>query len=123
LLKKDKLSSAIGKCSRYKEYLTQEEFPSHKCKIVNRIPINGVKEIIIEYFYEIQDNDGNTLFMAKGLDGTLYRLLRRERKFIPIIASDEFSQRNPSDKDFTEPTSVLEVLRNALGWLLHPQFH
>jgi hypothetical protein len=69
--------------------MTLDEFPAHECTTINSIPIIEVKEISIEHFYDTKSPEGNLIVMAKGLDGTFYRMVCRNREFIPISVSDD----------------------------------
>ena len=63
----------IQKCSRCKKTLIEEEFSIHVCTptIIER------KDILIDYCIEVKNNEnGDRVFLAKGLDGILYRLIK-----------------------------------------------
>ena len=61
----------VTKCQRCNKNLIEEEFHSHVCTP----NIICMKEIVIDYYYELEkDVLGDSIVIAKGLDGTLYKL-------------------------------------------------
>ena len=55
--------------------MIDEEFKSHICTPIPR----GSKKIYIDYYTITKDDMGRTLIQAKGLDGMLYELVKREQ--------------------------------------------
>ena len=65
----------VEKCPRCGKYMTAEQAEHHICTS----PLIDVKEIAIMYHYEACDKNGNTLIVARGYDGVLYRLRKRKK--------------------------------------------
>jgi len=60
----------IEKCPYCGKYMTAEQAESHVCAS----PFNDVKEIPILYLSKVEKQNGDTIFLARGRDGILYRL-------------------------------------------------
>jgi hypothetical protein len=60
----------MEKCQYCGKYMTAEQVESHKCDF----PFKDVKEIPIMYHSEVQNEKGETIIIARGFDGILYRL-------------------------------------------------
>lgn len=63
----------IKKCDRCKKDLIEEEFSTHDC----HISFKDMENIIIDYYFEAPHNDenGDKVIIAKGLDGIIRRLV------------------------------------------------
>jgi len=86
----------IERCPQCGQYLTAEQVKIHKCTTL----FKGVKEIPILYHFEIKDDNGQTIIMARGSDSILYRLRLGKN-----IIRRKFTG-NKSDEDLTEPRSA-----------------
>jgi hypothetical protein len=65
----------IERCPKCGKYMTWKQIQSHECT-TTAIPCFSVKEIPVLYCYETEDENGK-VFIAHGLDGTLYRLVKK----------------------------------------------
>jgi len=101
-----KNNSPIVKCSHCKRILSVEDFDSHECDL----PLTGVKRIPVVYFQDDSVN-GEKIMTGSGVDGVLYSFVVTPRTAIPYIleASDEILHDHKSDKDFTEPFSIMFI--------------
>jgi hypothetical protein len=62
----------VGRCPRCRKFLVAEEQDSHVCKIA----CQGVKSIFFDCINDaIEDDNGDTVRVGKGLDGYYYRLI------------------------------------------------
>jgi hypothetical protein len=94
------MNNNLFKCDRCGKILIDEEYDSHLCSPVP----SGSKKIVIDYYQIVKDNLGQTVIVAKDLNGVIYRLIKREQKFTDKIpVSDESLQHSGSDGDLTEP--------------------
>jgi hypothetical protein len=110
MLMKNMPHDYIERCPYCKEYLLANQVSKHKCNT----PINSVKEIPVLFFYEGKTSKGVSLIVAMGFDGVLYRLIKCKNP-LTYSASDGFSQRKPSDEDFTKPLGSDSVLAEVVG--------
>lgn len=63
----------VSKCSRCSKDLISEEFNEHVCNA----PYLGIIELGINYWFEGKsDKNGDQIFIVKGLDGMIYRLVK-----------------------------------------------
>ncbi|MGD0177745.1 MAG: hypothetical protein ABSC50_13080, partial [Candidatus Bathyarchaeia archaeon] len=62
-----------GRCPRCKKFILAEQIKTHKCKV----KLNGVKELYLDSWVmkDHTNDDGDSLMVAMGLDGYLYRLI------------------------------------------------
>ena len=67
------------KCPRCKNTLINEEFEGHICNPL----LQGFKEIPISYIVETKDASGSQTYLAKGLDGILYKLVKIPKIYQP----------------------------------------
>ncbi len=63
----------VGRCPRCNEFLVAENRDGHVCR-----EYIAVKGIDIDYFFETDSTEGKVI-IAKGIDGTLYRLTLRDK--------------------------------------------
>ena len=62
----------VGRCPRCHKFLVAEEEKTHTC----RIPCEGAKSIFLDCINDpIEDDNGDTVRVGKGLDGYYYRLV------------------------------------------------
>jgi hypothetical protein len=64
------------RCDRCKKVMIGEEYDSHLC---TPIPVDA-KTIYIDYYHIIKDQLGRTVILTKGLNGIIYRLIKRDCK-------------------------------------------
>jgi hypothetical protein len=84
----------IGRCPRCHKFLVAEEVYSHSCEI----EFKGVKEILVDHCYSTgKDGNLDTVFIAKGLDGFLYRLVVCKHN-PPHATKPNLDSRRPPDK-------------------------
>lgn len=100
-------SNDIGRCSRCGQFFVAEEFNSHICSI----PFKGVKELLVDYYFEGMDENENKVIIAKGLNGIIYRLVQQHNspRILLKNASDERKHYKDSDGDVTEPCFFLLI--------------
>ncbi len=84
-----RMHNNIIKCNRCGEFISSELSDSHTCTI----PLKDVKEIFIDYFFETKTANKDTIIIAKGLDGTLYRLIVSKTKTFTNYPTD-FDRKN-----------------------------
>lgn len=94
----------IAKCNRCGSFVSAEFIDNHVCKV----PINDVKKIKINYYFETKSNYKEDMIIAKGFDGVLYRLIVSKPKNFGY-PSDELLQGNLSDADLTAPPIVILI--------------
>ena len=62
----------VGRCPRCNKFLIAEQKETHRCSV----PIREVKEILLDWINDgVQNEDEDTVQVAMGLDGVLYRLI------------------------------------------------
>ena len=88
----------IERCPNCGKYMTWEQMQNHNCAI--KCPSFSVKEIPILYCCETQDENGK-VFLAHGLDGTMYRLVEKK-------LADEKKHSFRTDEE--EPVPALGIL-------------
>lgn len=104
------MENDLVRCNRCGKSMITEEYDQHLCTPITR----GYKTIEIDYFGVTKDRFGRQTVIAKGLDGILYTLVKREKKesdrvpFCPPLlpSSDESLQskkKDRSDGDLTAP--------------------
>jgi len=89
-----------GRCPRCHAFVIAEQLATHTC----RIPTKGAKRIFLDWLDtdSFLNQNGDSVRMAKGLNGTLYSLVVCKHN-PPHRASDDNLQGNRSDEDFTAP--------------------
>ena len=102
----------VKDCQRCGKVLILEEFANHNCSPY----IEGVREIIVDYSFDVINGNGDKVVIAKGLDnGVVYRLI--ECKHNPThrsgprlnYATRRVLTRRKNDKDLPEPTSITRI--------------
>ena len=119
----------IKECERCRKTMIEEEFPNHVCTPY----LTGIKEIIIDYFYETVTKDGDRKIVAFGLDGRIYDLIQCRHN--PLHKSKNpnltFATRRPlterkSDRDLPEPKNsffILPIVSLRVGTGVSAFFH
>lgn len=69
-MKRHRLYDDLERCPYCKRFMTAEQAKHHVCNS----PLIDVKEVDILYHYMSHNEDGDTLIVARGLDGVLYKL-------------------------------------------------
>lgn len=87
----------IIKCNRCGEFISSEFGDTHICTI----PLKDIKEIFIDYFYETKTAKKDTIIIAKGLDGILYRLIVSKTKAFTPYPTDFDTNNNRRRLDRT----------------------
>lgn len=82
------------KCPWCHQFVLPSQFEQHVCDA----PLIDVREIPVLFSYITTDRKGNTVTIAIGYDGVLYRLVKCKN---PL--ADDFLQRKRADRDLTEP--------------------
>lgn len=97
----------IEKCPYCGRFMTYAQIQHHVC---NSRLIN-VEEIRVLYYFLTKEQNGDTLIMARGINGTLYRL-RQTNKTLDQASSDEFlhGTRNRRRVDRILKNYLLETL-------------
>ena len=92
----------LERCPYCKRFMTPEQAKDHICNS----PLIDVKEIAIIYHFETCDKNGDTLIIARGLDGVLYKLHQCKN----LVRGTDVIRRkftgDESDNNFTEPDFV-----------------
>lgn len=92
----------LTKCPRCNKHLIAEEFNEHECNT----PFLGIIELGIRFWYEVErDTNDDRVFMVKGIDGILYRLIQCEHNPPhPDVYPRSYKKTDESlhDKDPTE---------------------
>jgi hypothetical protein len=89
-----KTDDYMEKCPYCNQYYLPIQKKDHFCDA----PLIDVKEIPVIFSYDVSEDNGDKVTVARGYDGILYRLIRCKN---PLI--DESLQRKRTDKDFTVP--------------------
>ena len=81
--------------------MTKGQFSRHYCEPEYK----QTRTILATEIIDLTCKDGKKVFLATGYDGIDYMIKVQKPSPISLIktASDEISQRKPSDEDFTEP--------------------
>jgi len=109
------MSQNLVKCLRCQKVLIQEEKADHVCTPV----LKGIIHIDIDYIVESPNEVGEKVFMAKGLDGYLYRLtVKTEQIFTEL--SPESKQGDEFRRKPREGNSSLRLSINTLYILTGP---
>ncbi len=98
------MTGNIGRCPKCGKFLVAEEYPNHLCTGENhqlRNPLLGVRYIGIDHYFEKREENGDTILIARGLDGYFYRLTQCPHS--PSHLSDVSYRPRRSDGDLTEP--------------------
>ena len=100
------------KCKRCSKNFIFEEYDEHVCDI----DFKGIREIGIDYHFDGgKDENNDQIFIAKGLDGMIYRLVKCDHNpphtsSKPIIFDkDSFGPKN--NRKFTDDDSNPERYR------------
>jgi len=97
--------SDVGRCPRCHKFPIAEQRETHHCTI----PLKGVKEIVLDWIIDgIQNEDEDTVQVAMGLDGFLYRLIlcKHNPPHTSRTPSDECLRKDKSDEDLPKPYSI-----------------
>ncbi len=94
------MSRNLAKCLRCGKVLIQEEQADHVCTP----SLKGVIHLDIDYIVETRRETGEQLFMAKGLDGYLYRLTKKTKQTFMELSDlpTNLKQSNETTKDGTK---------------------
>ena len=76
----------MEQCPYCKKYLLANQKSEHVCDT----PLRTVTEIPVVFSYETKTEDGNSVVIAMGFDGILYRLVRCRNPLVDRQSSDEY---------------------------------
>ncbi len=114
------------RCKRCSKNFIFEEYDEHICDI----NFKGIKEIGIDYHFEGgRDKNNDLVFMAKGLDGMIYRLVKCNHNpphtsLEPIIFDRDLF-RSKNNRKFTDDDSnhgLYEALKQQTYKVLVPYY-
>ncbi len=93
----------VGRCPKCNKVLIAEQYGDHVCtRSPRKTPLKGAKTIAIDHYFETQTDNGDTVLIARGLDGFFYRLVRCFHTPLHVSSDDSYHD-DSSDKDLTEP--------------------
>lgn len=95
------------KCSRCKKTMISEEFDNHNCSPI----LIGNRTILLDYYTKGNDENGNEMFLAKGMDGIMYTLIVDTEPAVPIPfnPSDEIRHRDDPTNTGQNPQDCLNM--------------
>lgn len=98
----------VWKCRKCHAFLTGAELESHECD--GEIPLMSMKDIPIEHYTICDSKKEETIILAWGWDGIVYRLnLSPKLGYQQIIASDDSLQGNQSNEDLSKPLNEIFI--------------